>query len=161
FRGGENYRRSGEVDAMRIPKDGFYAHQVMWDGWVDVEKPRIHMIGHWNYSADVVKDMFVVSSADKVELFVNGVSFGFGQQEYRFLFTFEDIAWSAGTVRAVGYDASGKEICVVERKTAGSPKALQLRTIVSPQGLKADGSDLAIIEVEVVDSAGNRCPTAL
>jgi hypothetical protein len=30
-RGAENYRRSGEVDAMRIPKDGFFAHQVMWD----------------------------------------------------------------------------------------------------------------------------------
>ena len=37
-RGAENYRRSGEVDAMRIPKDGFFAHQVMWDGWVDVER---------------------------------------------------------------------------------------------------------------------------
>ena len=51
-RGAENYRRSGEVDAMRIPKDGFYAHQVMWDGWVDVEKPRAHIIGHWNYEPD-------------------------------------------------------------------------------------------------------------
>jgi len=29
-RGAENYRRSGEVDAMRIPKDAFFAHQVMW-----------------------------------------------------------------------------------------------------------------------------------
>lgn len=41
-RGAENYRRSGEVDAMRIPKDAFFAHQVMWDGWVDVERPRPH-----------------------------------------------------------------------------------------------------------------------
>ena len=30
-RGAENYRRSGEVDAMRIPKEGFFAHQVMWN----------------------------------------------------------------------------------------------------------------------------------
>ena len=30
YRGAENYRRRGEVDAMRIPKDGFWAHQVMW-----------------------------------------------------------------------------------------------------------------------------------
>ncbi|WP_410522703.1 hypothetical protein [Phocaeicola dorei] len=34
-----NYRRSGVTDAMRIPKDPFYAHQVMWDGWVDIENP--------------------------------------------------------------------------------------------------------------------------
>ena len=29
FRGDNNYRRSGEVDAMRLPKEGFYAHQVI------------------------------------------------------------------------------------------------------------------------------------
>src|SRR2546430_6155481 len=39
-RGAENYRRSGEVDAMRLPKDSYFANQVMWDGWVDVERPR-------------------------------------------------------------------------------------------------------------------------
>ena len=44
-RGEENYRRSGEVDPMRIPKDGFYAHQVMWDGWVVPEENRTHIIG--------------------------------------------------------------------------------------------------------------------
>ena len=28
-RGAENYRRSGVVDPLRIPKDGFFAHKVM------------------------------------------------------------------------------------------------------------------------------------
>ena len=36
---------------------------------------------------------------------------------------------------------------------------VSLRT--SPLGFIADGSDLVLIEVEVVDSKGNRCPTAL
>ena len=36
-RGEENYRRSGVVDPLRIPKDGFFAHKVMWDGWVNTE----------------------------------------------------------------------------------------------------------------------------
>jgi beta-galactosidase len=161
FRGKENYRRSGEVDAMRIPKDGFYAHQVMWDGWVDVEKPRIHVIGHWNYAPSVSKDMFIVSSADKVELFINGVSAGFGEQQHRFLFTFKNIAWKPGTVRAIGYDKNGKQLCYTEKKTAGTPVALRLRLITGPKGLKADGADLAMVEVEVVDKDGNRCPTAL
>src|SRR5574344_712153 len=49
FRGVENYRRSGATDPLRIPKDGFYADQVMWNGWVDIEKPQIYIIGHWNY----------------------------------------------------------------------------------------------------------------
>ena len=65
YRGVENYRRSGVTDAMRIPKDPFYAHQVMWDGWVDIENPRIHIVGHWNYKEDVVKPVYVVSSARK------------------------------------------------------------------------------------------------
>ena len=71
-RGAENYRRSGEVDAMRIPKDGYFADQVMWDGWVDVEHPRTHIIGHWNYAPGTTKNVYVVSSAEKVELFING-----------------------------------------------------------------------------------------
>lgn len=160
-RGAENYRRSGEVDAMRIPKDGFFAHQVMWDGWVDNERPRIHVIGHWNYEQGVTKDLFVVSSADKVELFVNGVSAGMGEQEYRFLYTFKNIAWIAGTIKAIGYDKEGKKVCEVEKRTAGKPEALRLKSIISPAGLKANGADLALVEVEVIDAQGNRCPTAL
>ncbi|KAL4945879.1 hypothetical protein BDV06DRAFT_218950 [Aspergillus oleicola] len=33
YRGAEDYRRLGEVDALRPPKDGWYAHCVMWDNW--------------------------------------------------------------------------------------------------------------------------------
>ena len=54
----------------------------MWDGWVDIENPRIHIVGHWNYKEDVVKPVYVVSSAEKVELFLNGKSLGNGQRDY-------------------------------------------------------------------------------
>lgn len=37
-RGEANYRSSGVTDAMRIPKDAFFAHQVMWNGWVSPKK---------------------------------------------------------------------------------------------------------------------------
>lgn len=160
-RGESNYRASGEVDAMRLPKEGFFAHQVMWDGWVDVERPRAHILGHWNYAANVQKPVYVVSSAERVELFVNGVSKGFGKQDYRFLFTFPDVQWQAGTIRAVGFDASGQQICEDSHVTAGAPASLRLTPIVSPQGLRADGSDVALFDVEVVDARGRRCPTAL
>ena len=62
-RGESNYRTSGEVDAMRLPKDGFFADQVMWDGWVNVEHPRAHIIGHWNYAPGTKKPITVVCSA--------------------------------------------------------------------------------------------------
>ena len=63
YRGDNNYRRSGEVDAMRIPKDAYYAHQTMWDGWVDPEHPHTHLVGHWNYAAGLTKPVYVVSNA--------------------------------------------------------------------------------------------------
>ena len=161
FRGEENYRRSGEVDAMRILKDGYFANQVMWDGWVDVERPRTHVIGHWNYAPGVEKNVYVVSSAVKVELFVNGQSKGFGEQSYRFLYTFPNIKWQPGAVKAVGYDARGQKISDTELKTAGPPAAIHLKARTGPQGLLANGSDLALVDVEVVDAENNRCPTAL
>jgi len=160
-RGAENYRRSGEVDAVRLPKDGFYAHQVMWDGWVDVEKPRTHIIGHWNYTNAVKKNIYVISSAEKVELFLNGKSLGFGEQSSRFLFTFKQIQWQAGEIKAVGYDEKGKKISEDAKKTAGEPFAIRLTPRVSPNGIRANAHDIALVETEVVDKDGNRCPTAL
>jgi beta-galactosidase len=161
YRGESNYRTSGEVDSMRLPKDGFFAHKVMWDGWVDTEKPAAHILGHWDYTPEVKKPVYVVSSAEKVELFVNGQSKGFGEQKYRFLYTFPDVQWQSGQVRAVGYDANGKQICEDTRKTSGAPAAIRLTPRTSPNGLRADGADLALVDVEVVDAQGNRCPTAL
>ena len=164
FRGAENYRRSGEVDAMRIPKDGFFAHRVLWDGWVDVENPRAHLIGHWNYAEGVKKPVHVVASAASVELLLNGRSLGrVTQPEYDFLFTFPDVAWQPGVLEAVGYDAAGRESCRDRRETTGPGVALRLSSRVAPDGtgFKADGADLALLEFEVVDARGRRVPTAL
>jgi beta-galactosidase len=160
-RGSENYRRSGEVDAMRITKDGFFAHQVMWDGWVDVETPRIHIVGHWNYAPETKKPVTVISSADRVELFLNGKSLGFGEQSARFLFTFKDVTWQPGELRAIGSSADGKKLCEARLTTAGEPVGLRLLGLTSPNGLRADAADLALVQVEVVDAKGQRCPTAL
>lgn len=160
-RGAENYRRSGEVDPMRIPKDNFWAHQVMWAGWVDLEEILTHIIGHWNYKKGTQKDVYVVSGAEKVELFVNGKSKGIGQQSNRFLYTFKDIVFEEGEIKAVGYNSSGDVVTEAVRHSSGKPYALKLTSITSPVGFRADGADVALVQVEVVDNKGNRCPTAL
>ena len=160
YRGVENYRRSGVTDAMRIPKDPFYAHQVMWDGWVDIEHPRIHIIGHWNYNDTVVKPVHVVSNTEKVELFLNGKSLGQAKQQYRFLYTWNDVAFEPGKLEAVGYDEQGKECCRTELQTAGEPARIQLSVMQNPKGWKADGADMVLLQVEVVDREGRRCPLA-
>jgi hypothetical protein len=160
-RGEENYRRSGEVDAMRIPKDAFFAHQTMWNGWVDIEEHGTYIIGHWNYTPGVVKDVMVVSTGERVELLVNGLSYGCGKREYGFLFTFDDIAWEPGKIEALSYAADGSVLASDSRKTAGPPQSIRLRLMTSVHGVRADGSDMAMVEVEVVDSGGQRCPTAM
>ncbi|MWB94062.1 DUF4982 domain-containing protein [Flavobacterium sp. GA093] len=157
-RGESNYRTSGEVDAMRIPKDGFWSHQVMWDGWVDIEKHRTHIMGHWNYADKVVKNIYVVSTASKVKLFINGISQGFGKRSNEFLFTFDTITWKSGTIKAVGYDEKGTVLSEDVKTTVGDPAEIKLKLTTAPKGLLADGADVALIEVEVVDKDGKRCP---
>ncbi len=159
-RGAENYRRSGVTDPMRIPKDPFYAHQAMWDGWVDVEHPRIHIVGHWNYGEGTVKPIYVVSGAEQVELFRNGESLGFGERSYRFLFTFPDVAFVPGTLEAVGYDESGEACCRARLQTAGEAERIKLSVMQNPAGWKADGADMVLLQAEVVDKDGRRCPLA-
>lgn len=153
-----NYRVSGVVDAMRIPKDGFFAHQVMWDGWVDIENPRTYIIGHWNYQVGIVKPVHVVSNCEQVELFLNNKSLGQGTRKHTFLFSFDNVSFQPGTLRAVGKDSEGNILSEYTLSTAGTPAALRLKLIQSPTGMKADGSDLALVEVEVVDKDGRRCP---
>ena len=157
-------------------------------------------MGHWNYeatngpaaqnsslvarsSSPVIKPVYVVSTGDKVELFINGESQGFGRQDYRFLYTFDSIQWKPGTIEAVSYivtsdelqatsnpaeqssslvarNSSLKEVSRAALKTAGKPHHLKLTRMANPAGSFADGHDIVMVQVEVVDAEGNRCPLA-
>jgi beta-galactosidase len=159
FRGDNNYRRSGVIDAVRLQKDPWYVHQVMWDGWVNSDVPHTYIIGHWTYAAGVVKPIYVVSNGESVELFLNGKSLGKGDRSSGFLFTFKDIAYQPGELTAISTYADGRTSEYV-LKTAGAPVAIRLTPHTGPRGLVADGADLMLVDVEVVDKAGQRVPTA-
>ena len=45
-------------------------------------------------------------------------------------------------------------------QTAGKPEQIRLSLIQSPEGWKADGADMVLLQVEVMDKEGNRCPLA-
>ena len=167
-RGESNYRASGVVDAMRLPKDAFYAHQVMWDGWVSPEHERTHIIGHWNYGKEesnepeVVKPVHVVSTGDEVELVLNGRSLGKGKRSYQWLFTWPGVKFEPGTLIAKAYTTGSENAdeptSTDTLVTAGKPYQLKLTAIENPEGFRADGADMALIQVEVVDKQGQRCP---
>ena len=173
-RGEKNYRTSGDVDAMRIPKDSYFAHQVMWDGWVDTEKDHTYIVGHWNYGSEelrvkseesaaaktpVVKPVYVVSTGDEVELFLNGKSLGKSKQSDTFLFTFENIQYQPGKLEAISRKG-GKEVSRYAIETVGKPVALKMHWVEAPETFRADGSDIRIAEIEAVDKNGQRHPLA-
>jgi beta-galactosidase len=122
--------------------------------------PDLHIIGHWTYPPNTVKTVYVAANhCDSVELFVNGSSQGVAKSPRNgYIFAFPKIQFAAGKISAVA-KANGKMVAQDEIETAGEPKALKLTPHVSPEGLQADGSDVAFFDVEVVDAQGRRCPT--
>jgi beta-galactosidase len=169
-------RVSGKVDGVRLPKSMYYVSRVMQS-----EQPDLHIIGHWTYPAGTKKTVFVAAThCDQVELFLNGKSLGTANQPYKFvdtfggrtmgssemaagtdtgcIYAFPDVEFVPGSLKAVA-TMGGKVVAQQELQTAGEPKAIRLTPHTGPQGLAADGSDVALIDFEVVDAQGRRCPT--
>jgi beta-galactosidase len=152
-------RVSGKVDAVRLPKEIYFAERVMQN-----EQPDLHILGHWTYPAGpdpkkTVKPIYVISNTRSVELFVNGKSHGVNTSpENGYVFSFPDVEFSPGALKAVGRNG-GKIVIDQELTTAGPPAQIKLTPILGPLGLLADGQDVALIDVEVVDVKGQRCPT--
>ena len=158
-RSADNYRVSGVVDPMRVPKDGFFAHQVMWDGWVDDLRPRTYIVGHWNYrQGEVIPTVYVVSNADSLVLEQGGQRIAPTEHKYRFLYVFKELKYTAPKLTAIGMDAQGRQLSSYTLETAGEADHIKLTAIENPTGWKADGADLALVQVEVVDKQGRRCP---
>ena len=149
-------RVSGKVDAMRLPKEIYFAHRV-----IQSEQPDLHIIGHWSYPADkkTVKTVYVIANTESVELIVNGKSLGVNSKpDSGWIFSFPDVEFAPGSLKAIGK----KGISVAAQQelvTVGPPAAIKLTPITGPNGLQADAGDVALIDVEVVDAKGMRCPT--
>jgi beta-galactosidase len=149
-------RVSGKVDAVRLPKEIYFTHRVMQN-----EQPDLHILGHWSYPTDrkTVKTIYVIANTQSVELLVNGKPAGVNSQPANgFTFAFPDVEFVPGSLKAVGRN-NGKPMAQEELTTAGPPAQIKLTPILGPQGLHADGADVAMIDVEVLDAKGHRCPT--
>jgi len=148
-------RVSGKVDSVRLPKQAYYVYRVMQSA-----TPDLHIIGHWNYLANTAKTIYVAAGhCDAVELLVNGQAIGTCSTPTNgFIFAFPDVKFVPGKIAAVA-KVAGKTVAQDAIETAGEPKRLKLTPHISPNGLQADGSDVAFFDVEVVDAQGRRCPT--
>jgi beta-galactosidase len=148
-------RASGEVDGVRLPKEAFAVCQVMF-----TYSPRVHLIGHWTYPAGTRKTVYAAANTGgEVELFLNGRSLGRAKPDLRFLYTFPDVAFEPGELKAVAHDLAGRAAATSVHQTTGAAVALRLTPKTGPDGWRADGADVALFDVEAVDTQGRRVPT--
>jgi beta-galactosidase len=142
----------GIIDLAGFPKDVYYMYQSEW-----TKKDVLHIFPHWNWKEGQTVDIWAYTNADEVELFLNGKSLGTKKKQGDELHLMWRVPFAPGTLRAVSRK-NGHEIMVQEVKTAGAPAKL----VVTPdrQEIKADGSDLSFVTVEVVDDQGTLVPEA-
>ncbi len=147
-------RVSGKVDAVRLPKSIYFAHRVMQN-----PQPDVHILGHWTYPEGTKKTVYVIANTKAVELRLNGQLLKkVSTPKNGYVFEFPDVKWEPGTLTAVALN-DGKEVARHELATAGPAMRIKLTPVVGPAGFLADGADVALIDVEVVDEQGRRCPT--
>ncbi len=143
----------GVMDMCGFAKDNFYYYQANWS-----LKPVLHLLPHWNWAGKEGQPITVwaYGNCQSAELFLNGVSQG--RQTVNVL---GHLAWSvpyaAGTLQAVGY-LNGVPVITNAVATAGIPAAITLTPDRS--AISADGVDISLITVAVVDSQGRVVPTA-
>ena len=143
----------GIMDTCGFPKDNFFYYQAWWGS-----KPVLHLFPHWNWAGREGQeiDVWCHSNLDRVELFVNGQSAGAKNVERN-----SHVSWKVryvpGVIEARGFQG-GREALRVKRETTGAPAAILLHP--DRLNISANGEDVSMIAVEVVDDRGRMVPTA-
>jgi beta-galactosidase len=151
----------GINDLAGLPKDRYYLYRSRWN----TEDETLHILPHWNWEGreGEITPVFVYTSYDSAELFVNGKSMGIQKKnkstpKNRYRLMWMDVKYEPGSIKVVAFDDEGKAVAEKEIHTAGKPYKLILES--DRTELKADGKDLAFVTVSVVDKNGILCPTA-
>ncbi|HMY41042.1 MAG TPA: DUF4982 domain-containing protein, partial [Marinagarivorans sp.] len=146
----------GAIDTAYLPKDIFYFYQSRWN-WSGPTMVHIVPMNWTNWNAGQAVKVMVYSNADSVELFLNGTSLG----SKTIAQTQGHIEWSVpfakGTLEARARKG-GRVVVTDTLRTANA--AAQLGLLVDRATINADGSDLAFVEVDVVDAQGTLVPNA-
>jgi len=137
----------GIFDLAGFKKDRFYLYQSRWRP----DLPMAHILPHWNWPdrKGKVTPVFVYTSGDEAELFLNGKSLGRktkGRYEYRL--RWDDVVYQPGELKVVAYK-DGQEWAEDVMKTTG--KADVLYATADSSTIKADGRDLVFITVKIED----------
>jgi len=149
--GGEDHiMRSGFTDIFRIPKDLYY-----WYKSELTDEPFIYIVRPVGE-----KPLTVYSNCDEIELFINGKSYGKKGHDNRvewqnlksppFLFP---VTYTSGNIRVDGFNG-GKQVTSCSRKEPGLPYQLTVVPDMFSRNFIADGGDIVMVYVYVVDKNG-------
>jgi beta-galactosidase len=151
----------GLCDLAGLPKDRYYLYRSRWN----TQDETLHILPHWNWEGREGKTtpVFVYTSYNSAELFINGKSQGIQKKSMesklkRYRLMWMDTKYEPGTLKVVAYDDSGKAVAEKTVVTAGKPNHIKLEA--DRKVLKADGKDLSFVTASIVDKEGNLCPTA-
>jgi len=143
----------GILDTCGFPKDNFYYYQAWWG-----EKPMVHLLPHWSWPGREGQEIDVrcFSNADEVELFQDGASLGRQTMPKNSHLAWK-VKYSSGSLLAKAYKG-GKLVAEDKVETAGAPAGVKI--VPDRSTVNADGEDLSVVAVAVVDSKGRVVPTA-
>ena len=143
----------GIMDMCGFAKDNFYYYKAWWSG-----VPSLHVFPHWNWPGKEGRpvDVWVHSNAEQVELYLNGASLGRKDVTPNTHLAWQ-VAYAPGRLEARGF-INGKQVLTDVRETTGAPTGIRL--VPDRAEIDADGEDLSIIAVEVVDAQGRVVPVA-
>ncbi|MCX6896672.1 MAG: DUF4982 domain-containing protein, partial [Verrucomicrobia bacterium] len=144
----------GIVDLAGFKKDRFYLYQAHWRP----DFPMAHILPHWTWPERVgqVTPVFVYTSGDSAELFLNGKSLGLKKKNrFEYRLRWDDVIYQPGELKVVAYK-NGKLWATDSVKTAGAAEKLLLAADRS--AIAADGKDLSFVTVTVADMKGQLVP---
>lgn len=181
----ENGRMSGRVDAIRVKKQSFDLFRVMQSARPQVKllghwnypplTPETYLHhektfngSYWEETDTILqrdptkKTVYCAASYPivRAELRINGQPAGVcTKPERTFIFAFPDVnVTQSGCAEVIGYGADGQELARDRLETTGAPARLQLTLRTAPGGLRANGTDIACVDIAVLDAQGRICP---
>ena len=151
---------TGFLDQAGFRKDSFWLYQSKWRP----DFPMAHILPHWTWPGreGQVTPVYVFTSGDEAELFLNGKSLGRqrkqpGVWDRAYRLRWDDVTYAPGTLEVVAYKG-GKEWARACVKTAGA--AAKLAAAAERDSISADGEDLCFVNVSVHDADGQLVPRA-
>ncbi|MFZ0865354.1 MAG: beta-galactosidase GalA [Candidatus Sulfotelmatobacter sp.] len=143
----------GIVDMCGFPKDSFFYYKAWWGS-----EPVLHLFPHWNWEQREGEpvSVWVHSNLDEVELFLNDKSQG--KKKVQPLTHLEwTVKYEPGVLEARA-SKNGKIALTEKRETTGTPVAIRL--MADRTEIDANGEDVAVLRVDVLDHNGRPVPTA-